>query len=81
MTPGATGFRDRADAGAQVAERLMPLRDSEPIVLALRAVDPVAAHEVASALGAPLDVLAVRKLGAPRTRSSASAPLPRTGPA
>ena len=66
MTPGATGFRDRADAGAQVAERLMPLRDSEPIVLALPRGGVPVAHEVASALGAPLDVLAVRKLGAPQ---------------
>ena len=66
MTPGAIGFRDRADAGAQVAERLMPLRDSEPIVLALPRGGVPVAHEVASALGAPLDVLAVRKLGAPQ---------------
>jgi putative phosphoribosyl transferase len=58
-------FRDRADAGRQLAARLEPLRSADVVVLGLpRGGVPVAA-EVAAALGAPLDVIGVRKLGAP----------------
>ena len=58
-------FADRRDAGRQLAERLLPLAQEEPVVVALpRGGVPVAA-EVARALGAPLEILAVRKLGAP----------------
>lgn len=61
-----TRFRDRADAGAQLAQRLMPLREMEPVVVALPRGGVPVAREIATALGAPLDVLAVRKLSAPR---------------
>ena len=58
-------FRNRRDAGRQLAARLAPLGDDEPVVLGLpRGGVPVAA-EVAEALGAPLDVIVVRKLGVP----------------
>jgi predicted phosphoribosyltransferase len=58
-------FRDRRHAGRQLGEHLGYLRDADPLVLALpRGGVPVAA-EVAAALDAPLDVLIVRKLGAP----------------
>lgn len=58
-------FRDRVDAGQQLARRLEGLRAQHPIVIGLpRGGVPVAA-EVARALGAPLDVLVVRKLGHP----------------
>lgn len=58
-------FRDRADAGAHLAEALATRRWTDPLVLALpRGGVPVAAP-VASALGAPLDVVAARKVGAP----------------
>ena len=59
------GFRDRSEAGAKLATRLMPLRESQPVVVALPRGGVPVAHEIATALGAPLDVLAVRKLGAP----------------
>ena len=59
------GFRDRADAGAKLAERLMPLRDRNPIVVALPRGGVPVARPIATALGAPLEVIAVRKLGAP----------------
>lgn len=59
------GFRDRADAGVQLAQRLMGLREKEPVVIALPRGGVPVAREVATALGAPLDVLAVRKIGAP----------------
>jgi len=59
------GFRDRRDAGEQLAERVAYLAPERPIVLALpRGGVPVAAA-VARRLRAPLDVLVVRKLGVP----------------
>src|SRR6266511_2277000 len=58
-------FRDRADAGRRLAERLQRYRAEAPVVVGLpRGGVPVAA-EVARALDAPLDVLVVRKLGCP----------------
>jgi len=58
-------FADRTEAGRRLAALLAPLRDEHPVVLALpRGGVPVAA-EVARALGAPLDVIVVRKLGLP----------------
>jgi predicted phosphoribosyltransferase len=58
-------FADRQEAGRRLAARLASLRGEAPIVLALpRGGLPVAA-EVADQLGAPLDVIVVRKLGAP----------------
>src|SRR5665647_1152481 len=58
-------FRDRVDAGRQLAQRLLPLRGPDVVVLGLpRGGVPVAA-EVARALHAPLDVIVVRKLGVP----------------
>jgi putative phosphoribosyl transferase len=57
-------FADRADAGRRLVE-LLPALEDEPVVLGLaRGGVPVAA-EVADALGAPLDVLVVRKVGHP----------------
>jgi putative phosphoribosyl transferase len=58
-------FVDRLDAGRRLAARLAYLRDADVVVLGLpRGGVPVAA-EVAEALGAPLDVIVVRKLGVP----------------
>lgn len=59
-------FRDRVDAGRQLAGRLA-LYANRPDVLVLgipRGGVPVA-FEVARAIGAPLDVVIVRKLGTP----------------
>ena len=58
-------FVDRADAGRRLAQALGFYRDRDPVVLALpRGGLPVAA-EIAAALAAPLDVVLVRKIGAP----------------
>jgi putative phosphoribosyl transferase len=58
-------FKDRVDAGRQLAARLQHLAGRQLVVLGLpRGGVPVAA-EVADALGAPLDIIVVRKLGAP----------------
>ena len=58
-------FRDRRDAGRQLAPRLDPFRAADPVVLGLPRGGVVVAAEVAAHLGAPLDVIVVRKLGAP----------------
>jgi putative phosphoribosyl transferase len=58
-------FRDRTHAGRLLGDRLAQLGLEAPIVVGLaRGGVPVAA-EVARILGAPLDVLVVRKLGCP----------------
>lgn len=58
-------FADRIEAGRLLAEEVLALNLVDPVVLALpRGGVPVAA-EVASALHAPLDLLLVRKIGAP----------------
>ena len=58
-------FNDRRDAGRQLAKAVAGLRLADPTVIALpRGGVPVAA-EVARALHAPLDVIIVRKIGAP----------------
>jgi len=57
-------FADRADAGRRLAECLrMNLKD--PVVLALPRGGVPVGFEIAKALKAPLDVLLVRKIGAP----------------
>jgi putative phosphoribosyl transferase len=64
-------FSDRVDAGRQLADRLQHLCTADVVVLGLpRGGVPVAA-EVATALGAPLDVVGVRKLGVPGHRELA----------
>jgi putative phosphoribosyl transferase len=58
-------FQDRVDAGQQLASRLQHLAGRDVVVLGLpRGGVPVAA-EVARTLRAPLDIIIVRKLGAP----------------
>jgi putative phosphoribosyl transferase len=57
-------FRDRSDAGRQLASLLAGYKPDEPIVLGLPRGGLVTAFEIARVLHAPLDVLVVRKLGA-----------------
>jgi putative phosphoribosyl transferase len=59
------GFRDRADAGTQLAGALGRYRDDRPVVLALPRGGVPVGFEIARAFGAPLDVIVVRKLGVP----------------
>jgi len=58
-------FKDRSDAGRQLAAALVEYRDQRPVILALpRGGVPVAA-EVATVFSAPLDLILVRKIGVP----------------
>jgi erythromycin esterase-like protein/predicted phosphoribosyltransferase len=59
-------FRDRREAGRLLAEKLAVFANRpDVIVLALPRGGVPVGYEVARALGAPLDVLLVRKLGVP----------------
>jgi predicted phosphoribosyltransferase len=59
-------FHNRTDAGRQLAERLAAYADRpDVLVLALPRGGVPVGYEVARALGAPLDVFLVRKLGVP----------------
>jgi putative phosphoribosyl transferase len=58
-------FTDRHDAGRRLAVAVAALRLAEPVILALPRGGVPVAHEVAKALRAPLDLLIVRKIGAP----------------
>jgi predicted phosphoribosyltransferase len=58
-------FLDRHDAGRQLAEVLKTRGYRNPIVMGLPRGGVPVAYEVAKALGAPLDVFVVRKLGVP----------------
>jgi putative phosphoribosyl transferase len=61
----ANMFEDRADAGRQLANALRRYRSNDVVVLALPRGGVAVAVEVANKLGAPLDLLVVRKVGVP----------------
>jgi predicted phosphoribosyltransferase len=67
VSDSARAFRDRSDAGRRLGLRLAELEpgDGEVIVLGLPRGGVPVACEAARAIGAPVDVLLVRKLGAP----------------
>jgi putative phosphoribosyl transferase len=58
-------FSDRAEAGQLLAEKLERYREERPIVLGLTRGGVPVALEIALRLGATLDVMVVRKIGAP----------------
>jgi predicted phosphoribosyltransferase len=67
-----TAFKDRHEAGQQLAQKLMHYADQpDVIVLGLPRGGVPVAYEVATALRAPLDVWLVRKLGTPGQRELA----------
>ncbi|MBI4786180.1 MAG: phosphoribosyltransferase [Chloroflexi bacterium] len=73
-------FRDRKDAGRQLAARLAFLKDEKDlVVLGIPRGGVVVAAEVAQALNAPLDIFIAHKLGAPFSPELAIGALASTG--
>ena len=58
-------YLDRREAGRQLAAELMPFASEQPVIVALPRGGVPVGVEVARALGAPIEFLAVRKIGAP----------------
>ena len=58
-------FFDRTDAGRQLASRLKALDLPDPVIYALPRGGVPLAVEIAQALNAPVDLVLVRKIGAP----------------
>lgn len=58
-------FRDRRDAGRRLAGELAKFVGRDPVVLALPRGGVPVGFEIADALHAPLDLVLVRKIGAP----------------
>lgn len=58
-------FSDRRDAGRRLGEAVVDLGPQDPVVYALPRGGVPVGFEVAEALGCPLDILIVRKLGVP----------------
>src|SRR6195256_6190741 len=72
MTNRGFRFRDRSEAGRVLARELDRYAGRDDVVvLALPRGGVPVAHEVETALGAPLDVFVVRKLGVPGHREFA----------
>lgn len=58
-------FEDREQAGRELAKALAKYKDEDPLILALPRGGVPLGHVVAAALKAPLDIVVVRKIGAP----------------
>ncbi|MFC7399835.1 phosphoribosyltransferase [Chelatococcus sp. GCM10030263] len=65
MIGESESLRNRRDAGMKLAHALRRFATADPIVLALPRGGVPVGFEVAKVLGAPLEVLIVRKIGAP----------------
>jgi putative phosphoribosyl transferase len=73
-------FKDRRDAGRQLARRLIPdYKDAQVIVYALPRGGVVVADEIAKALHAPLDLIFAHKIGHPHQSEYAVAALSESG--
>jgi putative phosphoribosyl transferase len=58
-------FANRRDAGRRLADAIEPLGLVDPVILALPRGGVPVGYEIARRLNAPLDILMVRKIGAP----------------
>ncbi len=73
-------FRNRADAGNRLAEKLLHYRNNaEALVLALPRGGVVTGFEIARSLNLTLDVLIVRKIGVPWQPELAAGAVSETG--
>jgi putative phosphoribosyl transferase len=72
-------FLDRTDAAKRLAERLMPYRHNNPLILAIpRGAVPMA-RIIADKLGGQMDVVLVRKLRAPHQSELAIGSIDESG--
>ncbi len=58
-------FKDREDAAEKLAKKLEVFRDENPIILAIPRGGVITGDVIAKALGAKLDIVVSRKIGAP----------------
>ena len=58
-------FADRGEAGRKLADKLLHLKDRQPVVLVLPRGGVAVGFEIARALDAALDIVLVRKIGVP----------------
>jgi predicted phosphoribosyltransferase len=72
-------FRHRVEAGRLLAEALEPYRGKAPVVFALPRGGVVLGAEIARLLGAPLDLIVVRKVGHPEQPEYAIAAVAEDG--
>lgn len=73
-------FKDRSDGGKQLVEKLLAYKDQKDvIVLGLVRGGVVTAFEVAQGLGLPLNIIVVRKIGAPGNEELGLGAITETG--
>lgn len=72
-------FKDRRDAGHQLAKLLAKYKDEDVIVYALPRGGVVLAEEIANSLNAPLDLLLAHKIGHPHQPEYAIAAVSENG--
>jgi len=65
MSGQTSYFADREEAGRLLADAIEPLQLADPVILALPRGGVPVGYEIATRLNAPLDILLVRKIGAP----------------
>lgn len=58
-------YKDRYDAGKQLAQELLQYKNENPVIIALPRGGVLLGYEAAKMLHAPLDIIVARKLGAP----------------
>jgi len=58
-------FQNRVEAGQLLSQRLRQFRNGDCVVMSIPRGGVVVGYEIAKAIGAPLDVVVARKLGAP----------------
>lgn len=72
-------FKDRKDAGKQLARQLKPYQGQDVVVYALPRGGVVVAEEIAKALHAPLDLILAHKIGHPHHSEYAIAAVSESG--
>ena len=73
-------FKDRIDAGKQLADKLEEFKDNKDVVLlALPRGGIILAYEVAKKINAPIDIVVPRKIGAPDNEEFAIGAITETG--